>query len=281
MTEYPVYPQHIYDLLCRKIAEEFLEHELRKMFPSTRDVGKWKSIDSDVADWFENNKTMAPVRDFWNGFHGIARGFKLTSLVYQLTSENIEWKEEEKDIADLWFVTRGNRGLQIFDQAPSVREVIEYYSKPENEMAKTKLSEQLEDKQILEVIRDHDPIIVTDDGKKGVIVDGNHRVLRSILRGENKIKTYIGRKIADPIIFNSWVPTQIILDVKALAMVENNIDTYAGVIFDLIKNSESAKIEFARRSLNKYRDFDRKIYLAVKHLCDKNRINLPKDEYWS
>lgn len=276
-----IYPKHIYDPLRRRIAEEFLEHELRKMFPSIRDGDNWKKMDSDVADWFENNNTMAPVRDFWNGFHGISRGFKLTALIYRLTSENIKWTKRQLAIDDLWFVTRGNRGLQVFDEAPSVREVKEYYASSQNLGAKKQLKKELEDKQVLEIVRDDDPIIVMNDGDRKIIIDGNHRVLRRLLRDESEVWAYVGLKMGDPMIFNPWVPTQLILDIKALAMHTENVDVYARVIFDLIKDSKAGQIEFATRSLNRYRKFDLVMYRAVKKLCNENSVDLPDGQYWS
>ena len=88
-----VYPKHIYEPIRIKIATDYVKGELRKYLPGLRDNNLWEKIDSDIDKWFEK---MGP-RDFWNGFHGIAMGFKLKHhLTHVLTAENIKWKYEKK-----------------------------------------------------------------------------------------------------------------------------------------------------------------------------------------
>jgi len=275
------YPKHIYDPLRRQIAVEFMEHEWRKLFPSVRNNKIWQLMDGDVANWFENNNTMAPVRDFWNGFHGVSRGFKLAGLVYRITSINIEWQKKWVNVADLQFVTRSIRGLNVFEMAPTVMEVMEYYDQTDHLAEKKDLHREIDNLELLKVIRDQDPIIVIKEKAGNLIHDGNHRVLRRILRGEDKIEAYIGRQVAEPMLDDYWLPTQMILDILALANMENEIGIYARVIFDMIKHSRAGQIEFARRCLNKSRQFDQKMYQAVKKLAMAEGIVLPADEYWS
>ncbi|MBU0648242.1 hypothetical protein KJ855_03630 [Patescibacteria group bacterium] len=284
-----IYPKHIYDPSRRQIAVEYLEHELRKMLPSAQDKNIWKLIDKDVADWFENNNTLAPVRDFWNGFHGISRGFRMNALVYRITSKNIEWTKEEVNIDGLKFVTRGIRGLKMFTKAPMVSEVIDWYKDADNTQVKKEVMAELEDPEILKIIRDDDPIMVIDDMDDGVtklIHDGNHRVMRRVLRGESKIWAYMGRKVADPMIYEHWVPTQLLIDVLRHGKYEIEKDgqseeAYVKVIFDLLKNSTAARIEFSNRVLKQGVEIDKRIYERVKKLCEENNIEIPEDRYWS
>ena len=71
------YPTHIYDPIRVEVANAYIKREMRKYLPSVRTRDVWKNIDRDIDQWFENNQNIAKIRDYWNGFHGIAMGFKL------------------------------------------------------------------------------------------------------------------------------------------------------------------------------------------------------------
>lgn len=95
MDSAQVYPKHIYEPIRIKISTNYLKQELRKFLPNIRGT-LWQKIDADIDKWFNDSPNLADVRDFWNGFHGIAMGFKLKpGLIQVITAENIEWHFEK------------------------------------------------------------------------------------------------------------------------------------------------------------------------------------------
>jgi len=65
--------KHLQESIRLKIATDYLRHEMRKIFPSIRNKKIWKIIDEEIIN-LPNNKTMAPVRDFWNFVDAICLG---------------------------------------------------------------------------------------------------------------------------------------------------------------------------------------------------------------
>ena len=72
-----------------KIAVDYIQHEMRKIFPKIRDKNIWQKLDKEAANLI-NNETMAPIRDFWNLVDAICFGLRLKDLVPRLTSQNIK-----------------------------------------------------------------------------------------------------------------------------------------------------------------------------------------------
>src|ERR1051326_832062 len=194
------YPEHLYDPLRRKIAQQYIGHELRKLFPSVRDLSVWQSIDQSVSRWFEGNLLTTPVRIFWNGFHAIARGFRFKNLLPFLTSKNIEWEERTMPLTDLQF------GFAFPDQDflgpyPSVLKVKQQLSLPVHLRARNKLYAECKIERELTAFRDSDPIIVRRMEGKLRAIDGNRRLLLALLEGKNDIQAYVGEPAAEPEIF--------------------------------------------------------------------------------
>ena len=95
--EREVYPKHLYEQIRREIGVDCIRHELRKYLPSIKGE-VWRRIDQDIEGWFDEAPFLYPVRDFWNGVHGIMMGFKLYShLLNFITGENVTAKKEAED----------------------------------------------------------------------------------------------------------------------------------------------------------------------------------------
>jgi len=131
MSEKQIYTLYIYDEFRCKIAAEYVQHELRKFFPSIRDSEIWRQLDPDMSKWFDQSPTLFPVRDFWNDIHGISMGFKLKNMVPLLTSLNISWKEQEVPLNKLWFGTFFHELKKNYNDI-SMNKVKQYFTSKEN-----------------------------------------------------------------------------------------------------------------------------------------------------
>ncbi|MEM2145785.1 MAG: hypothetical protein QW279_10515, partial [Candidatus Jordarchaeaceae archaeon] len=89
-----IYPKHIYEPIRIEIATSYIKHEFRKLLWRIPEK-YFEKIDKDIKSWM-NSPELATPRDFWNGFHGIAMGFKLKiGLIYLVTAENIKWSKRQ------------------------------------------------------------------------------------------------------------------------------------------------------------------------------------------
>ena len=205
------YLPHLSDLLRRKIAVQYLQHELRKLFPSLRNSSAWENIDNEVGRWFCDNPELAPVRDFWNGFHGIVCGFKLKNLLPWLTSQNIIWQEQDLSIDQLYF---GNNfsALKPFAANPTAREVREWYFHQNHQTELKDAQEVLIKYSNSTSPRDNFPIVVVFEKNQWRVIDGNRRLLKAIFEQRAKVSAVAAHISKEPKFFETWVPTSVLLE---------------------------------------------------------------------
>lgn len=225
-----VYSAHIYESNRREVANSYLRHELRKYLPS---VANWQEVDGDIEKWFDGSAELYPVRDYWNGVHGIMMGFKLyNQLLSYITAENVIWGREKINLTDLTYSDFG-------DSIPRQR-------------------------------LDSEPVIVTQkeiDGiDKMVVYDGNNRVNRAIKSGETEIEAFVGRFSGvrrQP--ENYWLPTSVlmeIIDYAKRAFAEKDGVLYRSfvvVLEKMLSVSESAKFEMKDRAVHGPENFKAKL----------------------
>lgn len=217
------YPAHVYEPIRREVANSYLRHELRKYLPS---VANWGEVDSDIEKWFDGSTELYPVRDYWNGVHGIMMGFKLyNQLLSFITAENVNWTREKIKLAELTYTDFG-----------------EYVPRRVGE----------------------EPIIVTQKEVEGVdkfvVYDGNNRVNQALRRGEAEIEAFVGR-FADarrrP--ENYWLPTGVLMAVTEHARhafdKEEVYKSFVVVLIEMLTHSESGKYEMKNRVLPKESEF--------------------------
>lgn len=247
------YLPHLSDLLRRQVATQYIQHELRKLFPSLRDISAWQTIDTEVGKWFCDNPELAPVRDFWNGFHGITCGFKLKNLLPWLTSQNISWQEQEINIDQLNF---GNdfSSLKYFHSNPSVAEVRKWYLDPVNQKFFQEAKNILEQYGETSMSRDNFSLLVVEEKGELRVIDGNRRLLKAIFYKEEKLPVIIGKIIKEPRFFETWVPTSVLLELAWLNQREFGllglpVKSIAKTIALMIKDSQAGQYEFFNRCL--------------------------------
>jgi len=258
--EREVYPKHLYEQIRREIGVDYVRHELRKYLPSVKGE-VWRRIDQDIEGWFDEAPFLYPVRDFWNGVHGIMMGFKLYShLLNFITGENVRWTKEEIELELLNFGTVNSLVKEMVPEGNEVRLAMSGYLKNER-LRKSHLEEMQKWYEITEE-RSTNPIIVTQkriEGKdKLVVYDGNGRTTLAVLKGRGKILAYVGRFVDErrqP--ENYWLPTSLLMEIvhfvkKAKEMGDDNLyDSYVRVLRDMLDRSDSGRYEMLNRVVSK------------------------------
>lgn len=272
------YPPHLYDPLRRKIATDYIHHELRKLFPSIRDKKMWAQLDNDVLKWWNENPTMAPIRDFWNGLHGISMGFKLKNIAAWLTSANIKWEEKETSIENLWFGSTLDDLKQISEK-PSAKEVRDWFFDPSHKSSFDIARQRAQKEVETTTKRNHFPIIAIKKQGKLIVTDGNRRLLQTILENKDSILAAVGEPIAEPLIFESWIPTSMLCELVSLNRYWSTIGidrsaNFAEIIAELIKTSLAGRIEFLERATQNSLESDLKLVKIVEELLNLKNITL-------
>jgi len=225
------YPKHLSEKIREEVAVSYLKHELKKIFPS---------IDKKEIENLMNNKELCKPRDFWNGLHGISMGFKLKNILYLVTAENIIWEKRTMKVKELDFGV----GMKIL----SLDEIIKIRGN--------------------DFERESDPIIaiekIENDKKVIKVHDGNGRLARYIAENKEEIEVYLG-KMEGKFPQNFWLPTSLLIDnlyfvYEAIRNEDEKLfNDQITVIEDMLKNSESGKIEFKERTLTKKEPYRSKI----------------------
>ncbi len=222
-----VYPSHIYESIRQEVANSYLRHEIAKYLPSA--TGEWRK---DIEKWFDGSLELYPVRDYWNGVHGIMMGFKLyNQLLSYITAENVKWTREGVKPTDLSFTDFG-------DYVP--RRI------------------------------GTEPVIVTqkevDGADKLVVYDGNNRVNQAVKRGDTEIEAFVGRFTdvrRQP--ENYWLPTSVLKEVvdyakRAFKDKDDSLyQSFVAVVKSMLSFSESGKYEMKNRVLSKESEFKTKL----------------------
>ena len=219
----PVYPAHIYEPIRQEVANSYLRHELAKYLPSA--TGNWRG---DIEKWFDQSPELYPVRDYWNGVHGIMMGFKLyNQLLSFITAENVSWTRGKVKLTDLDYTDFGEYVPRRIGTEPAI----------------------VTQKEV-------------DGTDKLVVYDGNNRVNQAVKRGETEIETFVGRftdQRRQPA--NYWLPTSVLMEVVDYAKRafkekdEGLYQSFVAVIKKMLSFSESGKYEMKDRVLPKEGEF--------------------------
>ncbi len=247
-----VYPKHIYEPIRIKIACTYIKREFRKYLPNIKNQNVWINIDSEIDSWFSK---MGP-RDFWNGFHGIAMGFKLKHhLTHVLTAENVKWKLVDKLPLDENIAAGAGLGYisnELSKKKPTADETRKYFQN--NPRVAEKWLKFFKKEASSTTHRDRFPIIAVekklDDKEIISIHDGNRRFALWILEGRNTISAYVGKYISnEKTPKNFWLPTSWLMDTVYNAGISNSSEYVKPYLKNLIKLSKSGEYELMERVL--------------------------------
>lgn len=255
---------HLSEPLRRKIATNYIQHEFRKLFLQLRGQSIWQLMDEQVEKWYE----QLSIRNFWNAIHGITMGFRLTSIVPWITSLNIKWVEEDIAIDDLWLRAKFHP-VTPPDISESVQEVRKWLLAPEHNQILEQTKKYFAEKANETESRDYFPIfVVRKDKEKLRVIDGNGRLLKTIISGEKKIKAFVGEPVTEPILYEHWVPTSLLVDLvfwhkRQKELKKETTENTAKVIAELIRDSSAGRIEFTERAIHKDDEIHKQLLQAV------------------
>lgn len=256
------YPAHLYEPIRSEVANTYLKREFRKYFSSLRDIHSWKTIDADIDDWFIHPEVYSinGIRDYWDGFFGMATGFKLKNgLLEVITAENITWSKEELPLDNT--LTTGGNMLYIHESLSAsklgARSLAEFFGKEENIGIAEKWEIEFRRHGEATFSRENFPIIVEEqifEGNKILAThDGNRRLLRAILEEKGSISAFVGRysdDIGKP--RNYWIATSYLIQCVYLGKQIGTEESYQSTL-SLLRAysmlSESGKKELLERSL--------------------------------
>lgn len=256
---------HLYEPLRIKIAIQYVQQEMRKLLPELREDVLWRAMDKQIEDWYQK----LGIRNFWNAIHGISMGFRLKSLVPWITSLNIKWEEKETPVKDLWF--GGQFGpIKEMKCSQSANDVGNKIFKEENKEILEKSNKILKEKKEEAAPRDYFPIFVVDKKEKLTVIDGNRRLLQAIVDKKETILAMAGESIAEPPIFEHWVPTSLLVDLifwhkRQMEVGKDTTETTAQMIAELIRNSSAGRKEFNERAVHRDDELHLKLAEAVKN----------------
>lgn len=241
------YPAHIYEPERIEIARELALKEYFKLFSFLKEKD-FVNMDNAMIKWFDGRDTeMAPVHDYWNFVGGTLLSLKLKDIVPYLTSENITWHLETLDTKAMslyWAVGTlshyGNANQKytydfvkahIIDQPDERAENIRISDEKSNDTT---------------VNRDRYPILVgrqLDGSLK--LMDGNRRLMRAWLHGDDTISAWVGTVNKEPMILNQWVGTDFLRRLLS-EYTQNPTDE----VFSSVRSQ--LKIAFTTSSIAKY-----------------------------
>ncbi len=255
-----VYPKHLYEPVRIEAATSYMKHELRKYLPHLKDPHSWQIIDQDIDTWFDQAPFLFPVRDFWNGFHGILMGFKLYNhLLAFITAENVIWTKQDIPLNQLTF---GTINKNITDLAAENNRDLIHFQQNLNKLPPAKRDNRIKEVRAFYQIsseRSIDPIIVTqkrvNDEDKLVVYDGNGRVTLALLEGKTAIPAFVSRfqgESRQPV--NYWLPTDLLMEVTHFAKkaYESKLPTYeayVSILKEMLAASQSGQYEMKDRVL--------------------------------
>lgn len=255
---------HLYEPLRIKIAVQYVQQEMRKLFPELREGVLWGAMDKQIEDWYKK----LGMRNFWNAVHGISMGFRLKSLVPWITSLNMKWEEKEMLIKDLWF--GGQFGpIKEMKCRQSATDIKDKIFQEENKEILDKSRKILKEKKEETATRDSFPIFVIKKKEKFTVIDGNRRLLQSIVDKKETILAMVGESIVEPPLFEYWVPTSLLVDLvfwhkRQMESGNDTTETTARMIAELIKNSSAGRKEFAERAIHQDDELHLKLAETVK-----------------
>lgn len=243
--------EHIFEPIRTAIAVGYARHEYRKLLPAVRDVTVWEAIDADIAAWPERLK----LENFWNAIHGLSMGLRLKSLVPLITSQHILWEERDVPIGELSFGGVFGPAGKLPGKLIAAKDVATALHAPEHRILLDETLTQLIQEKENTVPREG-PIFAVGKQEGLRVIDGNRRLLDAIANDRSTIRAYVGKPVADPILYEYWLPTQILTEAafwhkKNREMGIDTTDETARWIAGLIRDSSMGRNEFVTRVIHK------------------------------
>lgn len=212
-----IYPEHIYDLTRKQIAEELLQKELSKLFPNISP----SLLQDSIQGWSINPDKYHledTTRDFWDIFAAHMEAIKLKpSFTGFVTAANYSWEQRTVNPRDIHLSSPLDQILRIpgltWHYGMTVGEIMDIAT------AANVIEEQrrLNDAHSTDS-QDTYRIIVRHTNGDMQVMDGNRRALRAALYGKSEIDAWIG-SCDHPLPKDFWVPVNDLFQLTKLYRV--------------------------------------------------------------
>lgn len=181
------------------IGKMLIAHEMVKLFP---DFGDYEKMKTQVNDKWRDVSSIVSIRDFWNLVDSIMMGYKLKNLVRDITSQHYVWSiVSAQSVGELKFSTDINGLVNNTETASEVKAFLEA-----NPTELQRITEGTNEAFPEGNTRHMDPIIVLSQTDGLFVHDGNGRLLKAVVEGQEVISAYVGTQSQAPK-SNHWVPT--------------------------------------------------------------------------
>ncbi len=225
------YTPQLTDPIRIDIGRLLLAHELTKIFPH---LGSYGEIKNQVNDRWNDFSDIVTIRDFWNLVDSLMMGYKLKNIVKGITSQSYTWNlVANQPITSLKFSSDINNLVINTKTATEVKSLLE--ANP-TEMARiteaTRVAFPENDTRHL------DPIVILNHDDALFVQDGNGRLLKAIVEGQETVSAYVGTK-TQAIKSNHWIPTAYLMKLTELKL--------KNFLLDAFRESDNACFEFQDR----------------------------------
>ena len=210
------------------------------------------------------------IRNFWNAVHGISIGFRLKKFNTLDNFTEYEMGRKEMTIKDLWFGGQFGpiKEMNCSQSAPDVRDKI--FSGKNREILDNS-KKILKEKRRRNCPKKFSPHFCRKEKEKFTVIDGNRRLLQAIVGRKKNILAVVGEPIAEPPLFEHWVPTSLLVDLvfwhkRQMEVGKDTTETTARMIAELIKNSSAGRKEFDERAVHQDDETHIKLMEAVSRM---------------
>jgi hypothetical protein len=262
-TLHEIYPKHLYDRLRRKMAVELTGKEIAKILDSESNA-ELEKMRCGVNDLYDGRQGVyAPIHDFWS-FVEMVLHVKKKELPELITAENVSWKQEELALEQLdinWMPFLEQR-QDIFGSKPwriaDLQRI--FFQKPELfEEAKREQQKMVGERQH-GFDQSEEPIAILYRNDKLELIDGNGRLYRGLLAGQETIQCYVGR-LEGVMTMNYWIGAwtikQFCLEIRGYAEVD--LEGFANGLSYLrtkLRNNTPALINYELFLRNDFPEFE-------------------------
>ncbi len=241
------YPEHIYDSVRTGIAKGLIEKELRKQLPELGTDAQ-EALRCGIDHWTDGSRVgLAGIHDFWNGFDGITRGFKLKQFLPVLTGRNVSWERTEVAIASVT-TTADLPVMESLEGPPyPIPDLLKALEDPKVRAAFKKDSDHHAEHPVR---RDHYPVILMNDGTTKNTMDGNRRIIRAAVYDRPTIDAWVGTITDGNRPCDYWVTTGYLRNLVRFAEEQGNdavTEATFTILRTLMSETEIAKTNYRLR----------------------------------
>ena len=246
-----IYPEHVYDPLRRLIAIEIAGKELAKL-TDAEDDERLSEIRKKTTELYEGRfGVYASVHDFWSLVEMILH-IKKKELPELITAENVTWTLEQLPLEALHLTSMPFLAghPEIFGPKPwNLADVQKIFKDNPRVLSNARRAQKIAvGDQQHKFNQSKEPITLIDRGNGLEMVDGNGRLYKALLAGEDRFPAWVGR-MHGKMPKNYWVSAgalkQFCLEVRGYA--DTDLEGFASGVSYLrtkLRNNSIAQINY-------------------------------------